>query len=84
LESRGLLESLSKQESEEKARSGNENPGKMDWRDRVLPANYQREEIGPFPVYSQVFEERNGFQPNLSILDALFCCGKMQTIKLLQ
>ncbi len=26
--------------------------------------------------YSQVFEERTGFLPNLSVLDLLFCCGK--------
>ncbi len=26
--------------------------------------------------YPQVFEERTGFLPNLSILDLLFCCGK--------
>jgi hypothetical protein len=27
--------------------------------------------------YPQVFEARNGFLPNLSVLDLLFCCGKM-------
>lgn len=26
--------------------------------------------------YPQVFEERTGFLPNLSVLDLLFCCGK--------
>lgn len=26
--------------------------------------------------YPQVFEDRNGFMPHLSILDLLFCCGK--------
>jgi hypothetical protein len=26
--------------------------------------------------YAQVFEDRNGFIPNLSILDLIFCCGK--------
>jgi len=27
------------------------------------------------PVYQQVFEDRNGFLPGMSILDLLFCCG---------
>lgn len=26
--------------------------------------------------YAQVFQERHGFLPNLSVLDLLFCCGK--------
>lgn len=26
--------------------------------------------------YSQVFEDRHGFLPDLSVLDLLFCCGK--------
>lgn len=26
--------------------------------------------------YPQVFEDRNGFIPNLSMLDLIFCCGK--------
>ena len=29
--------------------------------------------------YAQVFEDRNGFQPNMSILDLLFCCGPAAT-----
>ena len=32
------------------------------------------------PVYSQVFEERTGFVPNLSILDLLFCEGKNASV----
>jgi hypothetical protein len=27
------------------------------------------------PIYQQVFEDRNGFLPGMSILDLLFCCG---------
>ena len=29
----------------------------------------------PMVTYSQVFEEKNGFIKNLSILDMIFCCG---------
>ena len=55
----------------------------LDWRNRVLPANFLVEDLGPFPVYTQVFEERFGFQPNMSILDFILCCGKGQLNKLL-
>ena len=46
---------------------------KTDNRNVVLPKNYLT-----FPVikYPQVFEEKLGFLPNLSIIDLLFCCGK--------
>ena len=42
-----------------------------DWRGKILPKN---QEEGP--KYRQVFEERIGFIPNLSVLDLLFCEGK--------
>jgi len=29
----------------------------------------------PPPMYQQVFEDRNGFLPGMSIVDLLFCCG---------
>jgi len=61
---------------------GNEDGEINDWRNKVLPANFQQKELGPFPVYTQVFEERFGFQPNLSILDFILCCGKGQLNKL--
>lgn len=32
-----------------------------------------------FRPYPQVFEERHGFLPDLSVLDLLFCCGKTGT-----
>jgi WbqC-like protein family len=51
-----------------------------DWRDKVLPKNY----LDFRPIrYRQVFEERTGFLPNLSILDLLFCEGK-NALKLLE
>jgi len=46
--------------------------GITDLRNRVLPKNYM--EWNPVK-YRQVFEERTGFFPNLSILDLLFNCG---------
>jgi hypothetical protein len=53
--------------------------GITDIRNRVLPKNYMEWK----PVkYRQVFEERTGFFPNLSILDLLFNCGP-QSLELL-
>ena len=47
--------------------------GLADWRNKILPRNYE----GFKPLkYSQVFEEKTGFLPNISILDLLFCEGK--------
>ena len=44
-----------------------------DARNRWLPKNFQQEKN---PIrYTQVFEEKIKFQPNLSILDLLFCEG---------
>ena len=45
----------------------------LDLRNKILPKNYKNFE----PTrYRQVFEERTGFFPNLSILDLLCCEGK--------
>lgn len=45
-----------------------------DWRNRLLPSAINR--LNPEPArYPQVFEDRFGFIPNLSILDQLFCAG---------
>lgn len=46
-----------------------------------LPANPVGLSDGTIPgraaiVYPQVFEDRHGFLPDLSVLDLLFCCGK--------
>jgi hypothetical protein len=52
-----------------------EAPDVMDLRNRLLPKSINQE--FPEPVrYRQVFEERTGFIPNLSVLDLLFCEGK--------
>ena len=46
---------------------------KIDYRNQWLPSNYLEKE--PRIVYSQVFEDKLGFQKNVSILDFLFCNG---------
>lgn len=51
----------------------------LDLRNKLLPKNYQQFKS---PHYSQVFMERSGFLPNLSILDLLFCEGR-NSMKLL-
>mgnify|MGYP001794445911 CR=1 FL=1 len=48
-------------------------PDVTDKRNHILPKNFQGQ---PQPFrYTQVFEDRTGFQPNLCILDLLFCYG---------
>ena len=47
-------------------------PESLDLREKIHPA---KERILQTPRYSQVFEERHGFIPNLSILDLLFNKG---------
>lgn len=44
-----------------------------DWRGRSLPVKSNSLFLDP---YRQVFEERLGFIPNLSVLDRIFCEGK--------
>ena len=49
--------------------------------DSWMPKNYDQI---PNPIsYQQVFEDKTGFLPNLSILDLLFCCGGRQANSLL-
>ncbi|PUZ21738.1 hypothetical protein DCC81_24425 [Chitinophaga parva] len=59
-----------------------QNSGIIDARNRIQPGSDAPQDVD-LPVYTQVFGERTGFLPNLSILDLLFCEGK-QAIKRLQ
>ena len=45
-----------------------------DFRNYWKPSGFQ-ESAGDAPRYFQLFEDRIGFQPNLSVLDVLFCAG---------
>jgi hypothetical protein len=47
--------------------------GVTDFRNHILPKNFQDHSL--LPRYIQVFEDRIGFQPNLCVLDLLFCTG---------
>ncbi len=54
----------------------------LDWRNKLLPRTINLE--FPEPVrYRQVFEDRTGFIPHLSILDLLFCAGR-QSVEILK
>lgn len=46
----------------------------VDWRNRLLPSTVNQN-FQDAKRYPQVFEDRFGFVPNLSILDYLFCAG---------
>lgn len=48
---------------------------KTDLRNCILPKNFQENCGNQSLHYAQVFEDRLGFLPNLSILDLLFCQG---------
>ncbi len=45
--------------------------GSSDWRDRISP----KQACKDIPAYPQVFADKHGFIPDLSILDLLFCMG---------
>jgi hypothetical protein len=54
-----------------------------DGRYYTKPGTLQNDADSWQPVYPQVFEDRLGFLPNLSVLDLLFCTGpKAQTLVL--
>ncbi len=48
-----------------------------DFRNQIIPKSKRDDKDLHFKAmkYSQVFEEKNGFIPNLSILDLIFCTG---------
>ncbi|AEV97549.1 hypothetical protein A4D02_30390 [Niastella koreensis] len=54
---------------------GNGDGDVVDWRNKLTPKSIQTE-MNDLVRYHQVFEDRIGFIPNLSILDLLFCEGK--------
>ncbi|OQP62711.1 hypothetical protein A3860_27260 [Niastella vici] len=47
----------------------------VDWRNKLTPKTLQEDGANPV-IYHQVFEDRIGFIPHLSVLDLLFCEGK--------
>jgi hypothetical protein len=49
----------------------------VDFRNQITPKSENEKQFHNFKTmkYSQVFEEKNGFIPNLSILDLIFCTG---------
>jgi hypothetical protein len=49
--------------------------GILDMRDAIHPKKACPDAQFRATRYPQVFEDRHGFLPNLSILDLLFCCG---------
>jgi len=51
--------------------------GIEDLRNRITPKSLKSREADV--IYNQVYEERHGFIPNLSILDMIMCCGPEST-----
>ncbi len=68
------LEILPRISFSERYRKQTADSGMIDFRNKILPST-----LGIWqhycPRYTQVFEDRNGFIPNLSIIDLLFCEG---------
>ncbi|HEY8896893.1 MAG TPA: hypothetical protein VIM79_18850, partial [Niastella sp.] len=56
---------------------GDEKAGEdvVDWRNKLTPKTLQTDFPNPIQ-YHQVFEDRIGFIPHVSVLDLLFCEGK--------
>ncbi len=48
----------------------------LDLRNKILPKNFKDfHQVKNLPVYTQVFQDKIGFQPNMSIIDLIFCEG---------
>ncbi len=54
-----------------------DDPGILDLRNFWLPKNFQQKVVPGAGEYIQVFHDKFGFIPNLSILDLLFCKGQL-------
>lgn len=50
--------------------------GVEDWRGKLMPSTINKH-FADVERYPQVFEERFGFIPNMSVLDYLFCTGPL-------
>lgn len=59
--------------------------GMEDFRNKITPKTFNLERDNNFKdiPYQQVFAEKNGFLPNLSILDLIFCKGP-ETLSILE
>lgn len=57
-----------------------------DFRHQLLPRNYATYSDATYQIvpYPQVFEDRQGFVPNLSVVDLLFCTGPEALVYLQQ
>ena len=51
-----------------------------DFRNKITPKAPIRARLDPPTTYNQVFEDKHGFLPNLSILDLLFCTGPQSNL----
>jgi hypothetical protein len=47
----------------------------IDLRNRIMPSTIDQFSAGAI-VYTQVFAQKNGFRPNMSVLDLICCEGK--------